>query len=117
MTYFSFQPEVEQSIIWKAHLGVYIKRLDSPSDRLTYILVNKVRRNKRPIRVAKKKIILNNNESNCGTWHEFDIRKVVTKWIKQPHTNLGLQIMAMDNHGNPLAIINPDTEEEEAYVS
>jgi len=41
----------------------------------------------------------------------------VRRWIAQPHGNGGLLVQATDSRGEPLAVIQPITDDELPYVS
>lgn len=114
VTYFTFQQEVLQSVVVKAELGVYIKRPTTYSTRKTLVLIERLHR-RGTENVSRKRIRL--DADHTGRWYTFDLTKVVMKWIKNPQKNLGVRIVATDDDGRGIAIVTPENEEEEAYVS
>lgn len=41
-----------------------------------------------------------------GTWQSFDVKTVLQNWLKQPETNLGIEIKALVGNGEDLVITN-----------
>ncbi len=116
--------DMSEATVTKAKLYIYLK--DSPRR-----LPKRLERRRRPFFVWEnlppkedddKAVTLIESRTinlpeNTGDWlTEIDVTKQVREWIEQPEINLGLKVEVTDYHGNRLAIIAPENDEEEAHV-
>jgi hypothetical protein len=114
--FFEFQSDVDASDIVSAKLGVFVRRVATSTNTITMFLIYKVKPRRRGnILIKRKRITLNAGDTN--KWYRFDVDAVVKSWVRNPHSNYGLQIMIFDDYGHSLAIVNPENKEEELYVS
>lgn len=123
---FSFQSDIAPNDVVSATFGIYIRRATAthaavPPQRphmATWVLVYAlwaVARDRPPERhlVHRRRIYLNNNDT--GRWHHFSFLDQVRRWITNPHGNQVLFVQATDSRGEPLAVIEPLSDEEKPY--
>ena len=108
--------------IVSATFGVYIRRATraAHAHMATWVLVYALRAvtpGQPPDRrlVHRRRIYL--DDRNTGRWHHFSFLAQVRRWIANPHTNHGLFVQATDSRGEPLAVIQPNSDDEQPYVS
>jgi len=65
--------------------------------------------------VHRRRIYLDDRDT--GRWHHFRFLGLVRRWIANPHSNQGLFVQATDSRGEPLAVIQPNSDAEQPYVS
>lgn len=65
--------------------------------------------------VHRRRIYLDDRDT--GRWHHFSFLGQVRRWITNPHGNQGLFVQATDSRGEPLAVIQPLSDEEKPYVT
>lgn len=47
-----------------------------------------------------------------GIWQSIDVKTVLQNWLKQPESNLGIEIKAFDENGRDLAVTFPGPGED-----
>ena len=135
---FTFQTAVYNSIVLNATLGVYVQRhkehrneghhgsqaghrggsggqrpLQSSSNHIPTIFVNKVEPSGKTVVIAKQRI--HAIHRGAGAWFQFDIRTSVVDWISDPESNFGIQIVV--GGGYRVVIDPPKNSDEDLYVS
>jgi len=65
--------------------------------------------------VHRRRIYLDDRDT--GRWHHFSFLAQVRRWVANPQSNQGLFVQATDSRGEPLAVIQPNSNDEEPYVS
>ena len=122
---FRFQTDIANDDIVSATFGIYIRpaRTQQGAGRprmATWVLVYALwagapgRPPERRL-VHRRRIYL--DQRDTGRWHHFSFLALVRRWIANPHSNRGLFVQATDGRGEPLAVIQPNNDEEQPYVS
>ena len=113
---FRLSSDLSKNEIFKATLGVYVRRTATTYWQ-TYLLVyavvdrtTQVRRmiGRRPIRLRP---------GFTGAWHQFKITREVRSWLDGPTSNHGLIIEATDDRGVPIVVVQTNRSEDELFVS
>jgi len=120
---FRFQSDMVPNDIVSATFGIYIRRAAhaAQSPRMaTWVLVYAlwaVAPGQPPERhlVHRRRIYLDDRDT--GRWHHFSFLAQVRRWVADPRSNQGLFVQATDSRGEPLAVIQPNNNEEQPYVS
>ena len=118
-----FQSDIVHDDIVSATFGVYIRRATHTAQRprmATWVLVYALRAvvsSGPPERrlVHRRRIYLDDRDT--GRWHHFIFLAQVRRWIVNPQSNQGLFVQATDSRGEPLAVIQPNSDQEQPYVS
>ncbi|KAJ8255462.1 hypothetical protein COCON_G00193260 [Conger conger] len=108
--FFIFSQKIQSNPIVKAQLWVHLR----PADEATTVFLQ-ISRLKRAVeaysltRIRSLKI-----EVTAGTssWQSIDVKQVLQLWLRQPETDLGIEINALDSKGNDLAVTSAESGEE-----
>ncbi|XP_013394669.1 growth/differentiation factor 8 [Lingula anatina] len=117
--YFTFQPQVVNSKIVRSHLWVYTLPTAVAHHQDLYLLVYKLLPPEIPgapvakVRIGTKKFT---PLRSTGTWVHLDVKRTIQSWVRNPTTNYGLMVEAVDNLGKILPVTQPDDDEEKAYL-
>jgi len=119
---FTFQSDIDNGDIVSATFGIYIRRASHSARSpymATWVLVYALWpvAPDRPVErhlVHRRRIYLDDRDT--GRWHHFSFLSQVRRWISNPHSNQGLLVQATDSRGEPLAVIQPNSDEEQPYV-
>ena len=120
--YFTFTQKVMGSRIHRAMFYVYIKKPRNLHKSYIRIRVFQVHLPKQPgqahteTQVGREKI----NIRAGSRWCSFDLKTVVEDWImsRNPEDNFGLlKVVAEDHRGRSLAILHPQEEVDQPFVS
>ncbi|XP_068103008.1 growth/differentiation factor 8-like [Hyperolius riggenbachi] len=103
--YFKLSSKIQPTKISKAQLWIHLKPVQIPTTVVMQILrlVKPFKDDIKQIGIRTLKLDLN---SGPGTWHSFDVKTVLQNWLKQPETNLGIEIKAFTGNGEDLVITN-----------
>jgi len=112
---FNFTADLANQQIVNATMGIFIRRPTNPSSLITtWILVYRVRPlpSQERVLVHRRRVLLN-QLSNVGQWFTINMKHHVESSVSQVNTSIGYVVQASDGRGEPLAIVNPRTQEEE----
>nr|XP_020475864.1 growth/differentiation factor 8 [Monopterus albus]AIS22056.1 myostatin [Monopterus albus] len=107
---FSFTQRFQASRIVRAQLWVHLR----PADEVTTVFLQISRLmpgtdGNRHIRIRSLKVDVN---AGTSSWQSIDVKQVLTVWLRQPETNLGIEINAFDSRGNDVAVTSAEPGEE-----
>lgn len=110
---FSFSSKIQVNRIVHAQLWVHLL----PADEVTTVFLQisrlmPVTDGGRHIGIRSLKIDVN---AGVSSWQSIDVKQVLSVWLRQPDTNWGIEINALDSKGNDLAVTS--TEAGEGLVS
>ena len=114
---FRFSSDLVQNEIYKATLGVYVRRTATTA-WTTYLLVYAVvveRRTQVRRMIGRRPIHL--RPGTTSAWHQFKITREVRGWLDDPASNNGLIIEATDDRGVPVVVVQTIRPEDEPFVS
>lgn len=108
-----------------ANMGIYLKLRNTTSHTpqstapVTWLLIYRIFRGPdgrfQTALQRKRKIFL--TPQDTGKWQYFDVRTIVEHWIRNPEQNYGVQIIASDFRGEPLATLPTANQTEDVLVS
>ena len=108
--------------IVSASFGVYIRQATHSARRprmATWVLVYALWA-VAPDQTAERRLVHRRriylDERDTGRWHHFSFLAQVRRWVANPQNNQGLFVQATDSRGEPLAVIQPNSNEEQPYV-
>ncbi|XP_018425733.1 PREDICTED: growth/differentiation factor 8-like [Nanorana parkeri] len=103
--YFKLNSKIQSTKISKAQLWIHLKPVQMPATVVVQILrlIKPLKDGTRHIGIRTLKLDMN---PGPGTWQSFDVKTVLQNWLKQPETNLGIEIKAFEGNGENLVITN-----------
>ncbi|XP_044282982.1 growth/differentiation factor 8 [Varanus komodoensis] len=109
--FFKFSSKIQYNKVVKAQLWIYLRQVQRPTTVFVQIL-----RLIRPMKdgttsTAIRSLKLDMNPGN-GIWQSIDVKTVLQNWLKQPESNLGIEIKALDEKGRDLAVTYPSPGED-----
>lgn len=121
---FTFSSELTADQVISAQLGLYIRERNEERRRgdggpATWILIYRVGRPQRAtsttdkVLYRKRKIFLNSVDT--GRWYYFDVKTLLDFWIRQPESNFGIQVIASDSTGQPLAVLPTTNDNDDVF--
>uniref|UniRef100_A0A674BWX0 Growth/differentiation factor 8 n=1 Tax=Salmo trutta TaxID=8032 RepID=A0A674BWX0_SALTR len=107
--FFSFNSKIQANRILRAQLWVHLQ----PADEVTTVLLQisrliPVTDGGRNIQIRSLKIDVN---AGVSSWQSIDVKQVLSVWLRQPDTNWGIEINALDSKGNDLAVTSTEAGE------
>jgi len=113
---FRFSSELGKNEIYRATLGVYVRRTATTAWN-TYLLIYAVVERSPQVRqmIGRRPIRL--RPGTMKGWHTFKITREVRAWIENPASNNGLIIEATDDRGVPIVVVQTNRPEDESFVS
>ena len=112
---FRFSSELNRNEIYKATLGVYVRRTASTS-WMTYLLVYAVVDRRTQVRQMIGRRPIHLRPGSTGAWHQFKITREVGAWLDNPASNHGLIVEATDDRGVPVVVVQTSRPEDEPFV-
>lgn len=111
---FSFSPNIQPSRVVRAQLWIHLR----PAREATtvFLQISRLRsltEGARHVRIRSLKIDVS---AGISSWQSIDVKQVLQVWLRQPETNWGIEINALDAEGNDLAVTSTE-EGEEGLVS
>ncbi|KAK3568714.1 hypothetical protein QTP86_013876 [Hemibagrus guttatus] len=108
--FFSFSPKIQASRIVRAQLWVHLR----PADEATTVFLQisrlmPIKDGRRHVRIRSLKIDV---DPGVRSWQSIDVKQVLVVWLRQPETNWGIEIKALDSKSNDLAITSAEPGEE-----
>ncbi|XP_030066359.1 growth/differentiation factor 8 [Microcaecilia unicolor] len=104
--FFKFNPKIQYNKVVKAQLWIYLK----PVQRATTVIVQILRLIK-PMKEGSGYVIRSlklDMRPDAGIWQSIDVKSVLQNWLKQPESNLGIEIKAFDENEHDVAVTNED---------
>ncbi|XP_032813193.1 growth/differentiation factor 11 [Petromyzon marinus] len=107
--FFRFTPKMMLNKVVKAYLWVYLRPVDARSTVFIQVLRLIPLSKGGTVRIRSLKTDLG---SRAGQWQSIDFKYILHNWFLHPETNWGVEIKAVDERGNDLAITAPGPGEE-----
>ncbi|XP_069471763.1 growth/differentiation factor 8 [Ambystoma mexicanum] len=108
--FFRLSSKIQHNKVLKAQLWIYLKPPLKPAKATVQILrlIRPSREGARftPIRTLKLDV------PSTGIWQSIDVKSIVQNWLKQPESNLGVEIKVSDETGRELAFTYQDKSDE-----
>lgn len=109
--FFKFSSKIQYNRVVKAQLWIYLRQVQRPTTIFVQIL-----RLIRPMKdgttsIAIRSLKLEMNPGN-GIWQSIDVKTILQNWLKQPESNLGIEIKALNEKGRDIAVTYPGPGEE-----
>ncbi|XP_023665716.1 growth/differentiation factor 8-like [Paramormyrops kingsleyae] len=107
---FSFSPNIQPSRVVRAQLWIHLR----PAHEATtvFLQISRLRpltEGARHVRIRSLKIDVS---AGISSWQSIDVKQVLQVWLRQPETNWGIEINALDTEGNDLAVTSTEEGEE-----
>ncbi|XP_053327836.1 growth/differentiation factor 8-like [Spea bombifrons] len=101
--YFKFSSKIQINKIAKAQLWVHLKPVQKPTTVVVQILrlIKPLKDGTRHTGIRALKLEMN---PGSGTWQSIDVKTVLQNWLRQPESNLGIEIKATDGNGQDFAV-------------
>ncbi|OCT61388.1 growth/differentiation factor 8 [Xenopus laevis] len=101
--FFKFSSKVQLTKISKAQLWIHLKPVQKPTTVVVQIsrLIKPLKDGTRYTGIRSLKLEMN---PGSGTWQSIDVKTVLQNWLRQPESNLGIEIRAFDGNGQDLAV-------------
>lgn len=113
---FRFSSDLGKNEVFKATLGVYVRRTATTA-WTTYLLVYAVVQRSTQVRQMIGRRPIHLRSGSTSSWHQFKITREVRAWLDDPASNNGLIIEATDDRGVPVVVVQTTRPEEESFVS
>ncbi|XP_063788815.1 growth/differentiation factor 8-like [Pseudophryne corroboree] len=106
--FFKLSSKIQLSKISKAQLWIYLKSVQKPTTVVVQILrlIKPLNDGTRHTGIRALKLEMN---PGPGTWQSIDVKTVLQNWLRQPESNLGIEIKAFDGNEDNLAVTNSDS--------
>jgi len=112
---FRFSSDLGKNEIFKATLGVYVRRTATTA-WTTYLLIYAVVDSSTQVRTMIGRRPIHLRPGSTGAWHSFKITREVRAWLENPRSNHGLIIEATDDRGLPVVVVQTTRPEDESFV-
>ncbi|KAM4698213.1 growth/differentiation factor 8-like [Rhinophrynus dorsalis] len=105
--FFKISSKVQLNKISKAKLWIHLKPVQKPTTVVVQILrlIKPLKDGTRYTGIRALKLEMN---PGSGTWQSIDVKTVLQNWLRQPESNLGIEIRAFDGNGQDLAVTNKE---------
>ena len=109
--FFKFSSKIQHNKVVKAQLWIYLRPVKTPTTVFVQILrlIKPMKDGTRYTGIRSLKLDMN---PGTGIWQSIDVTTVLQNWLKQPESNLGIEIKALDENGHDLAVTFPEPGEE-----
>lgn len=107
---FSFGQRLQSSRVVKAQLWVHLR--SSPEPTTVFLQISRLapgHDGSRHIRIRSLKMDL---KPGVSSWQSIDVKQVLSVWLRQPETNWGIEVRALDSRGRDLAVTGPAPGDE-----
>ena len=100
--FFQFSSKIQYNKLVKAQLWIYLRPVKTPATVFVQILrlIKPMKDGTRYTGIRSLKLDMN---PGTGIWQSIDMKTVLQNWLKQPESNLGIEIKALDENGHDLA--------------
>ena len=109
--FFKFSSKIQYNKVVKAQLWIYLRPVKTPTTVFVQILrlIKPMKDGTRYTGIRSLKLDMN---PGTGIWQSIDVKTVLQNWLKQPESNLGIEIKALDENGHDLAVTFPGPGED-----
>lgn len=109
--FFKFSSKIQYNKVVKAQLWIYLRQVQKPTTVFVQILrlIKPMKDGTRYTGIRSLKLDMN---PGTGIWQSIDVKTVLQNWLKQPESNLGIEIKAFDETGRDLAVTFPGPGED-----
>lgn len=109
--FFKFSSKIQYNKVVKAQLWIYLRQVQKPTTVFVQILrlIKPMKDGTRYTGIRSLKLDMN---PGTGIWQSIDVKTVMQNWLKQPESNLGIEIKAFDENGRDLAVTFPGPGED-----
>ncbi|MEE6490382.1 hypothetical protein FKM82_015863 [Ascaphus truei] len=109
--FFKFSSIIQYNKIAKAQLWVYLKPFQKRTTVVVQIfrLIKPLKDGTRYTGIRSLKLEMN---PGSGIWQSIDVKTVLQNWLKQPESNLGIEIKACDENGRDLPVTYHGSNED-----
>ncbi|XP_015261067.1 PREDICTED: growth/differentiation factor 8 [Gekko japonicus] len=109
--FFKFSSKIQYNKVVKAQLWIYLRQVQRPTTVFVQILrlIRPMKDGTTSTAIRSLKLDMN---PGTGIWQSIDVKTVLQNWLKQPESNLGIEIKALDEKGRDLAVTYPGPGEE-----
>ncbi|XP_003478699.1 growth/differentiation factor 8 [Cavia porcellus] len=109
--FFKFGSKIQYNKVVKAQLWIYLRPVKTPTTVFVQILrlIKPMKDGTRYTGIRSLKLDMN---PGTGIWQSIDVKTVLQNWLKQPESNLGIEIKALDENGHDLAVTFPGPGED-----
>lgn len=109
--FFKFSSKIQYNKVVKAQLWIYLRQVQKPTTVFVQILrlIKPMKDGTRYTGIRSLKLDMN---PGTGIWQSIDVKTVLQNWLKQPESNLGIEIKAFDENGRDLAVTFPGPGED-----
>ncbi|XP_060033564.1 growth/differentiation factor 8 isoform X2 [Erinaceus europaeus] len=109
--FFKFSSKIQYNKVVKAQLWIYLSPVKSPTTVFVQILrlIKPMKDGTRYTGIRSLKLDMS---PGTGIWQSIDVKTVLQNWLKQPESNLGIEIKALDEDGHDLAVTFPGPGED-----
>ncbi|XP_066544019.1 growth/differentiation factor 8 [Amia ocellicauda] len=107
---FSFSPKIQPNRIVNAQLWIHLRPSAEPAT--VFLQISRLKPatdGNRHIRIRSLKLDVT---AGTSSWQSVDVKQVLQVWLKQPETNRGIEINALDAKGKDLAVTSAEPGEE-----
>ncbi|KAK2496334.1 hypothetical protein MC885_006288, partial [Smutsia gigantea] len=103
--------KIQYNKVVKAQLWIYLRPVKTPTTVFVQILrlIKPMKDGTRYTGIRSLKLDMN---PGAGIWQSIDVKTVLQNWLKQPESNLGIEIKALDENGLDLAVTFPGPGED-----
>ncbi|XP_036279100.1 growth/differentiation factor 8 [Pipistrellus kuhlii] len=109
--FFKFSSKIQFNKVVKAQLWIYLRPVRTPTTVFVQIL-RLVKPMKDGTRFTGIRSLKLDMSPGAGIWQSIDVKTVLQNWLKQPESNLGIEIKALDENGRDLAVTFPGPGED-----
>ncbi|XP_076159528.1 growth/differentiation factor 8-like [Alosa pseudoharengus] len=107
---FSLSPKILPNNILKAQLWIHLR----PTEEATTVFLQISRL--KPLSEGNTRAIIRSLkievDAEASSWQSIDMNQLLQSWLKQPETNLGIEIKAFDSKGVDLAVTSAESGSE-----
>ncbi|XP_063148015.1 growth/differentiation factor 8 [Candoia aspera] len=109
--FFKFSSKIQYNKVVKAQLWIYLRQVQRPTTVFVQILrlIRPMKDGTTSTAIRSLKLDMN---PGTGIWQSIDVKTVLQNWLKQPESNLGIEIKALDEKGRDLAVTYPGPGED-----
>uniref|UniRef100_A0A3B4AE57 Growth/differentiation factor 8 n=1 Tax=Periophthalmus magnuspinnatus TaxID=409849 RepID=A0A3B4AE57_9GOBI len=107
---FSFEQKLQSSRVLRAQLWVHLR--PSPEPTTVFLQLSRLAPGHAGgvhIRIRSLKIDVT---AGVSSWQSIDVKQVLNVWLRQPETNWGIEVRALDSRGRDLAVTSAAPGEE-----
>ncbi|KAL4635619.1 growth/differentiation factor 8-like [Arapaima gigas] len=108
--FFSFSPQLQPARVVRAQLWVHLRAACEPTT--VFLQISRLKPPAEGARLVRIRSLKIDVGAGTSSWQSIDVKQVLQVWLKQPETNWGIEINAVDARGNDLAVTSLGEGEE-----